>query len=168
MCTVNRQQLIEDNMNLVYHCVHKYYPTYVTDEDIIQTGMIGLCNAADTWDSNRSEFSTFACSCILNAIRNEFRSRRRHKDVWSLDYPITDEEGSSITTGSMIVGAEDVEFVDDEPFYEQLRPKQRIIVDYKRMGLSNREIAERLGCHINNVTQHVRKLRHLWRFTSGD
>ena len=165
---MTRTQLVEDNMKLVYHLVNRYYPTHIADEDIIQTGMMGLCKAADTWDESKSEFSTYACHCILNEIRKEFRSRCKHKEVWSLDYPITDDEGRSTTTGDMTVGAEDVEFVDEEPFYEQLRPKERLIVDYKRMGLSNREVAEKLGCHINNVTHHVRKLRYLWRFTSGN
>lgn len=163
-----KQQLIEDNMNLVYHIVHRYYPTYVSDEDIVQSGMMGLCKAADTWESEKSEFSTYACRCILNEIRKEFYNRCRHKDVWSLDYPITDEEGGSTTTGDLTVGAEDVEFVDEEPFYEQLRSYEKQIVDYKRIGFTSREIAEKIGFHPESVRNILRRLKYLWRFTSGD
>lgn len=166
---MNRQQLIEDNMNLVYFLVNKYYPTFNMDEDIIQCGMEGLCKAANTWEEGKSEFSTYASKCVLHEIYKEFQRRCRHKDVMSLGYPIaTSDKDCATTAGDLIVGEEDVDYVDYESFYEQLKPKEKLIVDYRRMGLTNEEIANKLGCHENSVSRKVRELRYLWRFINGN
>jgi DNA-binding NarL/FixJ family response regulator len=85
-----------------------------------------------------------------------------------LDYPIRNEDGETTASGDLVVGDEGVDFVDDEPFYEQLTKTERQIVTYKRLGYNNAEIAKELGCTINNVTHHLRKLRYLWRFTCED
>ena len=72
MC-MTKQQLIEDNLNLVYALISREYPTYLHDEDIIQTGMLGLCKAADKWDEKRGTFSNFAWCCIRHEIIKEFK-----------------------------------------------------------------------------------------------
>ena len=165
---MNRQQLIEDNMNLVHFLINKYYPNSVGDEDLIQSGMVGLCIAAETWDEGRSAFSTYASSCILHEFYKEFRRRCRLNDVWSLNYPIRNEEGDTVDSGDLVVGEEGIDFVDVESFYDQLSPTEKKIVYYKQLGFTTKEVAERLGCSVSNVTQYLRKLRYVWRFTNGN
>ena len=46
---MNRGEFIEQNINLVYVVIREYYPMFISDEDIIQCGMLGLCKAADKW-----------------------------------------------------------------------------------------------------------------------
>lgn len=164
---MNRQQLIEDNMNLVYFLISKRYPTFIGDDDIAQCGMIGLCRAADTWNEDKSAFSTYASSCILNEIKREFRTRCKHQDTLSLDYTYPNEEGQA-PLGDFIVGMDDVDIVDDTPFYNQLNSLERQIVGYKRQGLTTAEIAEKLGCKTRSITYYLRKLRYLWRITYAD
>ena len=165
---MNRQQLIEENMNLVHFVLNKYYPNFSGDEDLIQWGMVGLCRAAETWDEGRSAFSTYASSCILHELYKEFKRRCRYKDVWSLDYPIRNDNGETTDSGDLVVGDEDVDFVDAEPFFNQLTPTEQKIVKYKQLGFTNNEVAKKMGCSVNHVTHHLRKLRYLWRFTCED
>ena len=165
---MNRQQLIEDNMNLVHFIISKHYPTFIGDEDIAQCGMIGLCRAADTWKDDKSAFSTYASKCILNEIYDEFKRRCRHKEVWSLDYPIRNEDGETTASGDLVVGDDGVDFVDDKPFYDRLNKTEQMIVDYKKLGYTNAEIAKKLDCSVNNVTHYLRKIRRIWRLKVGN
>ena len=155
---MTKQQLIEDNMNLVYSLVSREYPTYLHDEDIIQTGMLGLCKAAEQWDENKSKFSSFAWYCIRHEIIKEFKRRAKHQGVLSLDYEtITDGVRGSL--GDTIVGEEDVLYIDD--CVNQLTPLQRSILDLLKRGYTVKEVADTLGTTPRNVTFTQRKLRIL-------
>lgn len=163
-----RHQLVEDNINLVYFLINKHWPTFIYDEDLVQTGLVGLCKAADSWDESKSEFSTFACNCILNEICKEFRRRCKHNETFSLNHKVQQNDGDELEFGDLIVGSEDVDFADYERFYQELKPKEKRIVEYRQLGLTNEEIGKKLGCSENNVSRKVRELRYLWRFVNGD
>ena len=153
------QQLIEDNMKLVTYIINKYYPTFLSDEDIFQCGMLGLCKAANTWDETKSVFSTYAVKCIRNEIRCEFRRRKKHKGVLSLDYEYNNDSDEEITLKDTLVGTTDVDFVDTQFIYEQLTPTEREIFEYKRWGMTTEEIANQLGCSHQNVSKHIRRIK---------
>lgn len=155
------QQLVEDNMNLVYGLVSKEYPTYIHDEDIIQTGMVGLCQAAETWDESRGKFSTFAYICIRNAICKEFRNRSKHQGVWSLDYTVTNENGEVSSFGDCVVGDEDVGYIDTEFNRSRLREKELAICELLMDGVEPLEISERLSVSLQYVNATRRKMRIL-------
>ena len=77
---MTKQQLIEDNMGLVYSLILREYPTYIQDEDIIQCGMLGLCQAADKFDESKGfKFAGFAWFCIRNEIIRELNKRSKHQ-----------------------------------------------------------------------------------------
>ena len=102
---MSKEKLIEDNMKLVYFIVHKYYPAFGKNEDVIQEGMVGLVKAADTWDESKSKFSTYACACILTEIRTYFKQQSKHQNVLSLDKVLPNskrEEGTCDTFGEKI------------------------------------------------------------------
>lgn len=163
------QKLIEDNMNLVYFLIHKHFPTYVGDEDIVQCGMLGLCKAAATWDdSQQTLFSTYASKCIRNEIYKEFNNRNKHKGVLSLDYPTEASDGVVGTFGDLVVGNEDIDYVDIEKFYDQLNPKQQQIFTLLRSGLSQSDIATQFGVTRSSISKYVRQLKILWRKCYGD
>lgn len=165
---MTKQQLIEDNMQLVYFIVNKYYPTFKHDEDIIQVGMLGLCSAADTWDENRSTFATYASRCIQNAINGEFYNRKKHKHTLSLDYPVLGDDGEASSFGDFCVGDADVDFVDTEPFYDQLTERERRIIELKEGGVSVTDIARELKCGEKTVYATLRKLKSLWGIINGN
>ena len=164
---MTKQHLIENNMKLVYHIVNTQFPTYSTDEDIIQAGMVGLCKAADTWDETISKFSTYACKSILNEIQMEFRMRKKHCGVLSLDYEVDNEECKT-TFGDLQVGEEDVVYVDDDRFYNLLTEDEKTVFDINKIGFSPDEIAESCGWSVQKVWKILRVVQIKWRNFNGN
>lgn len=53
-----------------YTIINKYGKSLLTDEDLLQCGYLGLCQAASRFEPTRGvSFATFAYSCICNAVR---------------------------------------------------------------------------------------------------
>lgn len=159
---MNRQQLIEDNMNLVYFIISREYPTYIKDEDVVQSGMLGLCKAAERFDGEKGTFSTLAGKCIRNEICMEFRRRKKDKGNLSLDYEVTDAEEGSVLFGDLIVGENDINYVDIQPFYNQLNNREKEVFNLLYEGLEQDEISSRLGMSQTTVNTYIRRLRMLW------
>lgn len=147
-------------MNLVYALVSREYPTYLYDEDIIQTGMLGLCKAANEWDENKSKFSIFAWYCIRHEIIKEFKRRAKHQGVLSLDYE-TEVDGMRSSLGETVVGDEDVAYVDIEVDSCRINEKERQIYELLVEGLAPKEVAKKLNISHQMVYATRRKLRFL-------
>lgn len=161
-----RDKLIEDNLGLVYYIVRKYYPTFINDEDIIQCGMVGLCQAAEYYDEKQGKFSTLASKCILNCVSNEFRSRMKHVDVRSLDYKIRTEDGKC-TVADTIAGEEDVDYFDLGSFYDTLTDREKRIIDLRIEGYPQQEIGKTIHTSQETVSQTLKKLKRRWRKMYG-
>lgn len=161
---MNKNELIEKNMGLVYYIINKHYPTYKNNEDVIQEGMVGLCYAAENYDETKSKFSTFASMCIRNNIRNYFKKNSKHDNHFSLDYEITNEFGDGIPFGETLIGDEDVNLFDlyYSEFYEGVDYGDRYILD-NIAHCTTSEIANALGISRPAVSQRLRKLRLKWR-----
>ena len=74
---MNRNQLIEENIKLVYHVVNKYFKNCVImdRDDLVQEGSLGLMKAAEEWDETKGvKFSTYASNNIKWHIQNTLRS----------------------------------------------------------------------------------------------
>lgn len=165
---LKKQQLIEDNMGLVYYLVSKEYPTYLQDEDIIQCGMLGLCKAAEKWDESKSKFSTFAMFCIRSEIQMEFRRRLKHKGVFSLDYEYNGDDGEITTLADCVIGDEDVPYFDMGIDLSRLNEKEKKIVELLPTGMTQVAIANRLGVTKQYVNRVVRKLRAMRGYVNED
>ena len=161
---MNRQQLIEDNMNLVYFIVSHEYPTYLYDEDIVQSGMLGLCLAAENFDEEKGEFSNYAGKRIRGEIKKEFVRRKRHSKNVSLASTVNDE----YTLGELIAGKDDTSCLDDEIFYSQLTKEELNILTMNNIGFSTDEIAEMSGYSVQKVQKMLRVIRIKWRNFYGD
>lgn len=165
---LNVQQLVENNINLVYFVINKHYPTFRQDEDIIQCGKLGLCQAANTWDDEKGAFSTYATRCIINEIIDEFNKRKKHTGTLSLDYETNESEGETKRFGDIIVGDEDVDCVGMtyKWVYEKLTPFEKQILKMLSTGMSKEEIASQLGVNKVAVLKRIRKIKKLWRKTN--
>lgn len=163
-----KNKLIEDNMNLVYFLVKRYYPTYIGNEDVIQEGMVGLCNAAMTYDESKSKFSSYASYCILNQIRHYFNKNNKHNNHFSLDYEVRLDDGSQCSMGDMLIGEMDVDFGDIvfTEFYQRLSDKDKELVDLCR-HYTQAEIARMWGVSRQSVNQKVRKIYRRWERLYG-
>lgn len=166
---MSKQQLVEDNMNLVYYLINKYYPTYLHDDDIIQEGMVGLCKAANSYDSSKSKFSTYASCCILNQIRFYFRENAKHLEVLSYDRGYKDEDCEEITFLDTIIGEDDVDIgcMNFMMFYEKLSASEQQLIDLL-IDHSEVEISKILGVSQPHVSRRKTALRNKWRKFNGN
>jgi RNA polymerase sigma factor (sigma-70 family) len=158
-----QRQLVLDNQQLVFGVIHKCYPTLVGDEDIVAVGTIGLCNAAIKWDSSKSEFSTFAFSCIRNAIRTELKARSKHREVLSLDYEYSNKDGDECLLADVIVGDDDVSYIDLETVYARLTPREKECLDLTREGFKASEIAKKMHLSHETICRCIRNIKQILR-----
>ena len=83
---MTREEIISNNMKLVYYLVHK--SGFDNTEDNYQIGLIGLIRAVDTFDIYSSySFSTYAAKCIKNELNMYYRSYYKEKAEYILDAP---------------------------------------------------------------------------------
>lgn len=166
---MSKQKLIEDNMSLVYYLINKYYPTYLHDEDVIQEGMVGLCQAANDYDSDKGKFSTFASYCILNRIKYYFRTISKQFNVLSYDRVIESVEDENLTFLDAIIGSEDVDlgFVNFKMFYDTLSDREQQLIDLS-VDNTEVEIGEILGISQPSVSLRKAKIKAKWRKFNGD
>ncbi|EGT4047054.1 hypothetical protein ERM65_03620 [Clostridioides difficile] len=65
-----RNKLVEENINFVWFIIRRYFKVFISkypylQDDTFSEGCIGLCKAADYFDSKKGiEFTTFAAVCI--------------------------------------------------------------------------------------------------------
>ncbi len=69
-----REQLVEENMGLVFTVVHRFQGRGCDQEDLVQIGCIGLLKAIDNFDcSYEVRFSTYAVPMITGEIKRFLR-----------------------------------------------------------------------------------------------
>ena len=73
--TPYQRNIVENNINLVYACVHREIHgtwKFASWDDLSQTGFVALFQAAHTYHAEKGiKFSTYAYICILNALMTE-------------------------------------------------------------------------------------------------
>ena len=94
-----RQRLIEHNLRLVSHIVHKYTVPGYTQDDLVSVGALGLIKAVNTFKpESGSQLSTYAARCIENEVLMVLRASKKKRGEVSLSDPIgTDGEGNDIS-----------------------------------------------------------------------
>lgn len=81
-----KEQMILNNQGIVFS-VMKNLSIPLTDEDMFQTGIIGLIKAINSFDTSKGyQFSTYAFPIVRNEILMAFRkSKKSVKVAFSLD-----------------------------------------------------------------------------------
>lgn len=71
---ISREEMIENNIGLVHSCAGRFRGRGIEYDDLFQAGCMGLCKAADAFDTERGvKFSTYAVPVILGEMRRLFR-----------------------------------------------------------------------------------------------
>lgn len=154
-----QQKLVTDNIALVHFLIRKHYPTFYSNEDVVQNGMVGLCKAAKYWDSSKSTFSTYAGKCILNEIKNHFRESILAQSVLSLDY----EYEGGMMLSEAIEGDTDVDSTFEvEEFLGKEKEKNKLVLSLYAQGYTTREISEMTGIGVRGVARIKRIAQKKW------
>jgi len=117
---VNMTKLCEQNRGLIYMVAKRYSFACMQDravdlDDLAQAGYIGLIKAAETFDSSKGAFSSWAVVYILKEMRALLgltrRDQRADHGAASLDVPLA--EDADVTVGSQLPSGEDIEATSD-------------------------------------------------------
>lgn len=167
----NRDKLIVDNQRLVYHTYEQLSKTNLVlknKADIISEGMIGLVKAADSFDATKGcKFSTFAASCIRNAM---FMYIRRVSKYWrkevSIYNPIgTDVDGSELCFADVLCD-EDTDYEEEslrndlKAKVENLPESDRELMQAVLTGYKQKEIAAMLGVEQPTISRRIKAIKH--------
>lgn len=161
--TREAQKLVEDNHNLIY----KFLRNYNLEDDWYDVAAIGLCKAANNYNSDKYEFSTYAYRCMYNEM---WKDNWRYKNVKeyipdALILHYNKSLSSEIdTTPCFEIYMEKRyggESQDDvlakliyEDYYNGLRKdRDREILDLFQKGYSHQKIAEIINCPVGTVAR---------------
>lgn len=69
-----KEEIVRDNLGLVWSIVHRFKNSYYDKEDLFQIGCVGLMKAINHFDMNYDvQFSTYAVPIIMGEIKRYFR-----------------------------------------------------------------------------------------------
>lgn len=164
-----KEQMILCNYGIVFS-VMKNLGIPLTDEDMFQTGTIGLLKAINTFDDSRGySFSTYAFPIVRNELLLVFRkSKRSVKAAFSLDDNVDTGNGESVPYAEMISDGKDYEenavnLMLAQQIFEELSPReQRIFIMFFVEGKTQREISEALGIsqsYISRIIKGIGKIK---------
>ena len=98
-----REQLVEENIGLIWCVVKRFYGRGIEAEDLFQIGSIGLIKAIDKFDlSYDVKFSTYAVPMISGEIKRFLRDDgmiKVSRSLKELSYRISDEREDDRRTG---------------------------------------------------------------------
>lgn len=84
---INREELVTENIGLVNHVLGKlsaYLPPNLDYEDLVQQGLVGLVEAANSFDVTKEiKFSTYAYIRVRGAIIDVLRAQGWGSRSWS-------------------------------------------------------------------------------------
>ncbi len=135
------------------------------DEDLRQEALLGLYNAAKTYDANKGvTFGAYAGVCILNRLKNEVRSHVSRKnvslnDTVSLDDVDVGEINFADTPEALIEDRERVLTVLNQ-IHITLSDFEKKVLALYLSGYKRSQTAEILGIttkQFDNALQRVRK-----------
>lgn len=155
-------RLYEENEKLVFFILNKYYPAHAFDEDAAQEGRIGLWNACQRYDPERSAFSTYAGRAIRNAITKSMRQEKRLSKLPTVslsDVIGVQRGGEEITVEDTIPGETGVDFVDTGAFLARLDEREERIVRMRARGMTLKEIGAAEGLSHQGVLNLLRRIR---------
>lgn len=94
-----RNKLIEHNLRLVAHIVKKFENKYISNDDLISIGTIGLIKGVDTFSPTRSvKITTYCAKCIENEVLMFFRSSNKYaRDISINEIVGYDKDGGEIS-----------------------------------------------------------------------
>lgn len=170
-----KEQMVLCNYGIVFS-VMKNLGIPLTDEDMFQTGTIGLLKAIYTFDVSKGySFSTYAFPIVRNELLMAFRKSKRSVIVaFSLDDNADIGNGESVPYAEMIADGKDYEenvvnLMLTQQIFERLGSREKHI--FTMFFVENRtqsEISEALGIsqsYVSRIISSMGKIKRKGRKT---
>lgn len=158
-----KEQIILSNYSIVFSVMQKL-SIPASDEDMFQTGIIGLLKAINTFDFSKGyQFSTYAFPVVRNEILLSFlKSKKSVKAAFSLDDNVDIGNGESVSYAEMIADRNDYEentvnSMLAQQIFEKLSSREkRIFIMFFVDGKTQCEISEMLGISQGTVSRIIK------------
>ena len=168
-----RNKLVEHNLRLVAHIIKKYESKFVSNDDLISIGTIGLIKGVDTYSPDKGvKITTYCAKCIENEILMYFRTNNKYsKDVSMNEVIGYDKDGGEISIIDVIQASspdflEGLELKENislvNKYLDVLTDREREII-VRRYGLFNRKsetqriISKKMGISRSYVSRIEKK-----------
>jgi RNA polymerase sigma factor (sigma-70 family) len=160
MLTAQQQRDVESVVPIVRSVIGKtFVPDDVDYDDIAQYVMVEVCRARLRYDPTRgAKFSTFASHRIRGAVIDYLREHSVHRHYVTLDE--LDDRGAGPVAPPVMGLLEFTQAVEEKAAERELRrknfrpglsPRRLELLHHLCDGLSNKEIAARMGTSIKTV-----------------
>lgn len=162
----DREQKIINNMNLVHYIVHKHFPQYTANQDVIQNGYVGLIKAVDSFDeSTGNTFSTYAARCIFNEIAMGLRRQNKYARDISLNTVLanSDRRDDPLTIEDILAYEDDYTSMYIQEFVRCLDEREITVLKYLMDGKTQAYVSNRLGMTRSNICRIVKVMRSKWK-----
>lgn len=158
-----KEQIILSNYRIVFSVMQKL-SIPASDEDMFQTGIIGLLKAINTFDVSKGyQFSTYAFPIVRNEMLLSFRKNKKSvKAAFSLDDNADIGNGESVPYSEIISDGKDYEentvnSMLAQQIFEKLSPREKsIFIMFFVYGKTQCEISERLGISQGMVSRIIK------------
>ena len=168
-----RNKLVEHNLRLVAHIIKKYESKFVSNDDLISIGTIGLIKGVDTYSPDKGvKITTYCAKCIENEILMYFRTNNKYsKDVSMNEVIGYDKDGGELSIIDVIQASspdflEGLELKENinlvNKYLDVLTDREREII-VRRYGLFNRKsetqriISKKMGISRSYVSRIEKK-----------
>ena len=134
-------------------------------EDLCQEGRMALYRAATSYDGKTSEFSTYAGTCMTNAMitfASKYSTSVKHNDYSYSSQDLSDSDNNEhkyqANTEDTVFAKEFSRMLSMEGF-AGLSDYERLVVEYKLSGLMTRDIAKKLGKSAKSIDNTLFRAR---------
>ena len=163
--TVQEEELIKANVQLVRSCIRPYFLQGGDYDDLYQEGMLGLLSAVRSYDPSRNDsFQAYAALCIkrrvIDAVRRD-RTRQAHMELEEAPvesllglYPA----GHTADPEASILASETAKEIK-RTLSGMLSPFEVSVLDRYLEGYTASEIADQLRRNRKSVDNAIRRVR---------
>lgn len=145
------EALIQSHMGLVKWVASRCFSAYQEDQDLLQCGLIGLWEAAETW-AGKGKFPAYARVCIKHNMLDYIRSKRREHPTVEL----TEQDGEE-DTSLEDMGLGEPEMAEKIKAAWPPNSRERLILLALHTGVSKQAIAAAQGLNTYQVTRIAKR-----------
>lgn len=154
----NINEAMIQHESLVFKVIKRYFPSRIDDDDIIQTGRIGLWKALKSLEKfNPNNIETYMRKCIKTEIIKELQKEyRKKRKLDESEYYVYIDKPQRIEISD---NSNDFMQVYIEDYFSTLSEREKEIYKLSSSGYTALEISKVLGIARSTVTKHIIKMK---------
>ena len=165
--TEEQRNIVTKNHDLIYAFAHK---KNISIDEYYDVLAIGLCKAAKSFDNDKGEFSTFAYTCMNNELNECWRSLNKKSSIpecliISCDSETEREDVDNrkcfLDVFSDCQSCEYMSYVTMvHDILDRLTDKEKYIFVNMINETPRQDVANKMGCTVQNMTRYVQNIRN--------